>query len=535
MQIINGIDLKKAIVNAAAHLERNRDAVDDLNVFPVPDGDTGTNMSLTLSAAARDLLAEGDNPDLGAVAKAVASSSLRGARGNSGVILSQILRGFSRGLEGKTEADVKVLSEACTLAAQTAYKAVMKPTEGTILTVAKDTAKAAVKAAEKTNDIETWLGQMCQAAEKSLNRTPELLPVLKKAGVVDAGGMGLLVILKGMTGEAGEGAAEQILSGSKPAASRQPQEALDTEDIRFQYCTEFIILKHSESTSTMNFRASIENKGDSMLVIDDGDVAKVHIHTNHPGYVLEQAVKIGQLTSIKIDNMKEQHREVLSMKKEPDKKYGMVAVASGDGLSRILQDLNVDEIVAGGQSMNPSTEDILAAAEKISAETIFIFPNNKNIILAAEQAQQISEQNLVVIPSKTIPQGIGAMLAFDGEADVETNRAAMTEAIAGVRTGQVTYAARNSNYDDQEIAEGDILGLCESNIIAVGRGVEEIAAQVASQLVDEETAVLTLFYGADADPAAAEKLKDELEQSLSCDVFLHYGGQPLYYYILSAE
>ena len=540
---LDGDTLRKIFLSGANNLDNNKQMVDDLNVFPVPDGDTGTNMSMTVMAAARKVPAVEEN-SVSKIAECIASASLRGARGNSGVISSQLFRGFSKGLAGLDSVGTKELAAAFKSANETAYKAVMKPTEGTILTVSRETAEFAVKAAEETEDICEFAKKVVEYSKTVLDKTPEMLPVLKQAGVVDAGGMGLYTILNGCLSalmgneiKSEGGSAAEV----KSAASKND---IDTADIKFMYCTEFIINKKSKNYSVASFRAAISDKGDCMLVIDDDDVVKVHIHTNHPGFVLEQAVRIGELESIKIDNMKIQHNEIIPEVKEetapkfsePPKKYGMVAVAAGEGMESIFTELGVDKMVEGGQSMNPSTDDILKAVDSVNAETVFIFPNNKNIILAAEQVNELTEKNAVVIPTKTIPQGISALLAFDESLDAEKIADAMQEASALVKTGSVTFAARDSEIDGLDIKKDDIMGMEEGKITHIGSNPSDVAMQLISDMTDGDSAMISVFCGSDVSDDEASELEKKISEAYpKLDCMVHNGGQPLYYYIISIE
>ncbi|OQB12398.1 MAG: DAK2 domain protein [Firmicutes bacterium ADurb.Bin193] len=531
---IDGVMLKKAIINASNNLVNHKKSVDDMNVFPVPDGDTGTNMAMTISSAAREVLAQ-DSTSVAKVADCAASAALRGARGNSGVILSQLFRGFAKGVAGKDEVNATELAAAIKSASDMAYKAVMKPTEGTILTVARAAADKAVSIAEQTPDITEFATLVVEAAKETLDKTPDMLPVLKQAGVVDAGGMGLVIIIEGVISALkGE---EITIKKELEEASEKRTTPIDTDNIKFIYCTEFLITKKSLNYSIRSFTAAIERVGDSMLVIEEGELVKVHIHTNRPGYVLEQAVKIGELSGLKIDNMKIQHSETIETKPEsPPKKYGIVAVASGSGLERIFSDIGVDEIVRGGQSMNPSTEDILRAVSSVNAETIFVLPNNKNIILAAQQAAEISDKNIIVIPSRTIPQGISAVLMFDEGASAEDNKKNMEEAAFSIKTGQVTFAARDSEIDGMKIKEGDIMGMEDGKITMLGTDPGDVAAKVIDNLADDGAAVITIFYGNGVKDSEAEELATKVRGKYTrCDVLSHDGGQPLYHYIISVE
>ena len=541
IKTLDGNMLKKAFLSGANNLENNKKMVDDLNVFPVPDGDTGTNMSMTVMAAARKIPAVEEN-SVSKVAECIASASLRGARGNSGVISSQLFRGFYKGLGGLDEVNTVQLAAAFKSANDTAYKAVMKPTEGTILTVSRETAEYAVKVAAETEDICEFAKKVVAHAKATLDKTPDMLPVLKQAGVVDAGGMGLYVILNGclsaLEGKEIEAEVKTDVVSSGVAMS----ENIDTADIKFMYCTEFIINKKSASYSVASFRAAIQDKGDCMLVIDDDEVVKVHIHTNNPGFVLEKAVKLGELESIKIDNMKIQHSENIAEVKaeaapaEPAKKYGMVAVAAGEGMESIFMEIGVDKMVEGGQSMNPSTEDILRAVDSVNAETVFVFPNNKNIILAAEQVDELTEKNVVVIPTKTIPQGISALLSFDPDTETEANRDAMLEAVALVKTGSVTFAARDSEIDGMNIKKDDIMGMEEGKITHLGSNPADVVMELLSDMADSDSSMISVFYGSDVSEEDAAELENKINEAYpKLDCMVHNGGQPLYYYIISIE
>ena len=543
IKVLDGSMLKKAFLSGANNLENNKKMVDDLNVFPVPDGDTGTNMSMTVMAAARQIAAI-DTNSISKVAEIIASASLRGARGNSGVISSQLFRGFYKGLNKLDEVNSVQLAEAFKKANETAYKAVMKPTEGTILTVSRETADFAVKIAPKTPDIAEFISLVAQHARTVLNKTPDMLPVLKQAGVVDAGGMGLVTILDGCV-KATQGEPIELSDGAsvKVAPTVVNRTEIDTADIEFMYCTEFIIAKTTDY-SIDKFRSDISPKGDCMLVIDDDDVVKVHIHTNHPGFVLEQAVKIGEMESIKIDNMKIQHSEgvmeqeapAVEEPKEPAKKYGMVAVAAGEGMEQIFLEIGVDKMVEGGQSMNPSTEDILKAVETVNAENVFVFPNNKNIILAAEQVEYLTEKNVIVIPTKTVPQGVSAVLAFEETAEPEEIKDTMMEAVSMVKTGSVTFAARDSEIDGMTIKENDIMGMEEGKITHLGEDPSDVVIDLLADMVDNESAMISVFYGSDVTEEQAAELEEEINKKYpKLDCMIHNGGQPLYYYIISIE
>ena len=543
IKVLDGSMLKKAFLSGANNLENNKKMVDDLNVFPVPDGDTGTNMSMTVMAAARQIAALEDN-SISKIAEIIASASLRGARGNSGVISSQLFRGFYKGLNKLNEVNSVQLAEAFKKANETAYKAVMKPTEGTILTVSRETAEFAVRIAAKTPDIAEFISLVAQHARTVLDKTPDMLPVLKQAGVVDAGGMGLVTILDGCVKAAqGEPVELSDVAAVKVAPTVVNRTEIDTADIEFMYCTEFIIAKTTDY-SIDKFRSDISPKGDCMLVIDDDDVVKVHIHTNNPGFVLEQAVKIGEMESIKIDNMKIQHNEGIGNSpeapapavEEPAKKYGMVAVAAGEGMENIFLEIGVDKMVEGGQSMNPITEDILNAVEAVNAENVFVFPNNKNIILAAEQVEYLTEKNVIVIPTKTVPQGVSAVLAFDETAEPEEIKDTMMEAVSMVKTGSVTFAARDSEIDGMTIKENDIMGMEEGKITHLGDEPADVVMELLADMVDDESTMISVFYGSDVTEEQAAELEAEIgEKYPKLDCMVHNGGQPLYYYIISIE
>ncbi len=547
---MNNLDitsLRLMIESAAAHLRNNRKAVDDLNVFPVPDGDTGTNMSLTFSGAAEMTLAS-DSQNAGKLLSVLASSALRNARGNSGVILSQIIRGFAKALENKDTLTVSDIKDGLASAKKTAYRAVMKPTEGTILTVIREMSEFADKACANYDNVTDFLEAVLDAGNKSLDNTPNLLPALKKAGVVDAGGKGLMLLVEGAYLALKSGKA---VEATDKTVSPSSVKLVNTEaDIKFLYCTEFIINKR-EDRQINQFRTAISEKGDCMLVIDDEEIVKVHIHTNHPGFVLEQALKLGELTNLKIDNMKYQHEEKIetntaedtqstdetdSKAAEPTKKYGFAAVSSGSGLSEIFRSLNVDEIVEGGQTMNPSTEDLLQAVEKIPAEVVFIFPNNKNIILAADQVDALTQKTVFVVPTVNIPEGISAMTAFDESLSPEENLEAMKEFASYVKCGQVTFAARDTNLDGMEIHLGDCLAVCGKNISAVTATPEEAVFALCDEMVDDESGVISVYYGEDISEDAANSLKEALEEKYSdLDISMINGRQPVYFYIISVE
>lgn len=543
---VNGEHLYYMMSNAANKLELQSEYVNSLNVFPVPDGDTGTNMSMTFRAAVKEI--EGmDNKNIGEVSKKLAKGALMGARGNSGVILSQILRGISKGLEGKEEADASEFANALLEGSKSAYKAVMRPTEGTILTIVRTAGEVAV--ALKEDNITELMREVCRESKIMLDKTPEMLPALKKAKVVDSGGMGLLIILQGMQEALENGL--KVTTGTPQAvkssvAKAQRSETMSEEDIKFGYCTEFIIL--GDSNHAEEFKSKVINKGDSLVVVGYEDVIKVHIHTNNPGKVLEEAVKFGELSKIKIDNMREEHREMLegmyeeaaeteeSVAAGEFKKYAFISVAMGEGMKNIFKDLGVDYVIEGGQTMNPSTQDMLEAIEKLNAEHIFILPNNKNIIMAANQAAEISDKDIRVIPTKTIPQGITCITMFNPEADVEENTEELKEAMEMVKTTSVTYAVRDTEVDGKEIKEGNILGLVEGKIKEVGEDPYKVAEDLIDSLVDEDSELITIFYGKDCEEEKVDALIEKLEGKYEdLDVQCYNGEQSLYYFIMSVE
>ena len=551
VKTINTELLQKMFLAGAANLEAKKEFINELNVFPVPDGDTGTNMTLTILSAAKEVKAL-ENPDMVAIAKAISSGSLRGARGNSGVILSQLLRGFTKEIREHKEIDTITLAKACERATATAYKAVMKPKEGTILTVAKGASQKAAELAETTEDLNTFISEVINYAQEVLEKTPEMLPVLKEAGVVDSGGQGLLEVMRGaydaFQGKEIDYSAIEASAGTKMV---KPSEQAETE-IKFGYCTEFIIMLEKEFTAKdeTEFKAYLESIGDSIVCVADDDIVKIHVHTNDPGLAIQRALTYGQLSRMKIDNMREEHQERLikdaeklaaqqaeAKKAEPRKEVGFIAVSIGEGMNEIFRELGADYIIEGGQTMNPSTEDMLNAIDQVNAEHIFILPNNKNIILAANQAQELTEdKDIIVVPSKTVPQGITAIINYMPDADAQTNLEAMIEGIGNVKTGQVTYAVRDTHIDDKEIHEGDIMGIGDSGILAVGQSVEETTKEMLAQLVDEDTELISLYYGQDVQEESAENFAQEIEDLYpDVDVDVHSGGQPIYYYVLSVE
>jgi len=551
VKTINTELLQKMFLAGAANLEAKKEFINELNVFPVPDGDTGTNMTLTILSAAKEVKVL-ENPDMVAIAKAISSGSLRGARGNSGVILSQLLRGFTKEIREHKEIDTITLAKACERATATAYKAVMKPKEGTILTVAKGASQKAAELAETTEDLDTFISEVINYAQEVLEKTPEMLPVLKEAGVVDSGGQGLLEVMRGaydaFQGKEIDYSAIEASAGTKMV---KPSEQAETE-IKFGYCTEFIIMLEKEFTAKdeTEFKAYLESIGDSIVCVADDDIVKIHVHTNDPGLAIQRALTYGQLSRMKIDNMREEHQERLikdaeklaaqqaeAKKAEPRKEVGFIAVSIGEGMNEIFRELGADYIIEGGQTMNPSTEDMLNAIDQVNAEHIFILPNNKNIILAANQAQTLTEdKDIIVVPSKTVPQGITAIINYMPDADAQTNLEAMIEGIGNVKTGQVTYAVRDTHIDDKEIHEGDIMGIGDSGILAVGQSVEETTKEMLAQLVDEDTELISLYYGQDVQEESAENFAQEIEDLYpDVDVDVHSGGQPIYYYVLSVE
>ena len=540
IQYIEGKMLRDMFVSGANNLQNHKDLVDKLNVFPVPDGDTGTNMSLTISYAMKEL-AKVENDSITDIGKSLSKGSLMGARGNSGVILSQIIRGFSKAIEGKENINTEDLAKALKNGSDTAYKAVIKPIEGTILTVVRESGEYAIKAAKKEKDLLKFLEMVIAEANESLERTPELLKNLKEAGVVDSGGKGLVLIYEGMY-EAlkGNPIKAKDSNSSNVQEVNQAGTSINTEDIKFCYCTEFIL--ESDSISDTEIRDIMLPHGDSLAVVGDEGIIKVHVHTNDPGLVLQDALKYGQLVTIKIENMKLQHENTLVENADEiaqsveEKEYGFIATSMGDGLAKIFKDFGVDYIIEGGQTMNPSTEDFMKAIDTINAKNIFIFPNNSNIIMAANQAKELSDKNIIVIPTKNTPQGFTALVNFNAEASVEENEEALMESLTMVKSGQVTFAVRDTVMNDVEVKEGNIIGIAESKLMDAGDGVDAITTSLVEKLVDEDSAIVTLFYGEDVTEEDANKLRDELEEKFEdLDIELYYGGQPLYYYLISVE
>ncbi len=555
---INTIDaamLKKCFLAGAANLEAKKEVINELNVFPVPDGDTGTNMTMTILSAAKEVSAI-SVPNFENLSKAISGGSLRGARGNSGVILSQLFRGFTKEIKTATVIDAPVLAKAFQKATETAYKAVMKPKEGTILTVAKGLADKMNELACENGDLEEILGEVIEHGRYVLSQTPEMLPVLKEAGVVDSGGQGLIEVVSGaydcllgkeidLTAALGSGTSAKVEADAVQA------------DIKFGYCTEFIINveKKFDNGDELNFKAYLESIGDSIVVVADDEIVKVHVHTNDPGLAIQKALTYGSLSRMKIDNMREEHKEKLikeaekaeaekkaaeeAAKKpaEPKKKYGFISVSAGAGLSEIFEGLGVDVVIEGGQTMNPSTEDMLNAIDKVNAENVFIFPNNSNIILAANQAQSIvTDKNVYVVPSKTIPQGITALINFDESADADANFENMSSEMKNVKTGQVTYAVRDTSMDGKEIKQNDIMGIGDKTILSVGKDIESTTIDMLSQLIDDDSELISVYYGEDVTSEQVDKLTAKLEEAYpDLDLEVHSGGQPIYYYIVSVE
>ncbi len=545
---ITGKLYRDAVISGANNITNQRQAVDELNVFPVPDGDTGTNMSMTIGAALAEMKNASAEITAGDAAKTVASAMLRGARGNSGVILSLIFRGLSKGLAGKSEADAKDLSDAFKLGVDAAYKSVMKPTEGTILTVAREAYENTVSLGVEGGDAAGFLKAYIAEAEKTLAKTPEMLPALKKAGVVDAGGRGLIVILEGMMEVIGGGQIITSNSEVKPSApAAVAASGAVQEEITFAYCTEFIVNKKQNANDATALRAFLETIGDCVVVVDDDDIIKVHVHSNHPGKAIEEGLKFGELTKMKIENMREQHNNIIKADEaaqsnrkapvKPEKDMGFVAVAAGAGLESLFRDLGVDNVVRGGQTMNPSTEDILEAIGQTPAHNVFVLPNNKNIIMAAEQAVKLADRNVCVLQSRTIPQGITAMMAFDPSSDFVQNRSGMTEAMGNVQSGQITFAVRDSEYDGHKIKQGEILAMDNGKIVFTETDVTKSLVKLTKRLVTSSSSYITVIYGSDVSDEDAEAAYEKLRSKISdnIDIVLVNGGQPVYYYIISVE
>lgn len=558
---INVIDaqmLQKMFIAGAKNLEAKKEWINELNVFPVPDGDTGTNMTLTIMSAANEVGAIAD-PTMETVAKAISTGSLRGARGNSGVILSQLFRGFTREIKKYDEINVEILSKACVRAVETAYKAVMKPKEGTILTVAKGMSDKACEMLGQSDDLTVVIDEIIKHGEYVLSQTPEMLLVLKQAGVVDSGGQGLMVVLQGaydaFLGKEVDYTLENVSKASSTSVSTDDL-PMDEADIKFGYCTEFIINldKPMDDKEEKLFKDFLESIGDSIVLVADDEIVKVHVHTNQPGEAFTRALTYGSLSRMKIDNMREEHHERLiknaekmaekqkqeeaeAKKNEPKKKYGFIAVSVGEGLDEIFKGLNVDYIISGGQTMNPSTEDILNAVNEVNAENIFVLPNNKNIILAANQAESLVEdKNLIVIPSKTIPQGISAMIGFVDDCSPEENKEAMIDSMSYVKTGEVTYAVRDTVIDDKEIREGNIMGIGDEGMLAVGEDIVATTVDMIKEMQDEDSEIVSVYFGEGITKEDADVLASKITEELpDLEVEVYPGGQPVYYYIVSVE
>ena len=558
MLTINAELLGKCFVAGAKNLEAKKEWINELNVFPVPDGDTGTNMTMTIMSAASEV-ASLSNPDMKSLCKVIASGSLRGARGNSGVILSQLLRGFTKVAENHNELDVITLSEAIEKAVETAYKAVMKPKEGTILTVARGISEKALTLVNDVDDIEEFVSILFEEGEAVLQTTPELLPVLKQAGVVDSGGQGLIEVLRGVLDVLKGKEVDYSIEGAKAGGgvSSFAKISAETEaEIKFGYCTEFIIVLNKPMTEKEEheFKEFLENLGDSIVLVADDEITKVHVHTNDPGKAITKALTFGSLSRIKIDNMREEHQEKLfkdaeklakeqaeadanNNTKTERKEFGFISVSAGDGLDEIFKGLQVDYMIKGGQTMNPSTEDMLNAIDKVNAEHIFILPNNGNIIMAANQARDLTEDKTIhVIPSKTIPQGIVAMINFIPERTAEENETTMTEALSTVKTGSVTYAVRDTEIDDVKINKDDYMGIGDKTILSAGTDIDTVIKEMLDKMVDEDSSIITIYYGEDKTEDDANALMSKFNEYYpDCDCEVYYGGQPVYYYLISVE
>jgi DAK2 domain fusion protein YloV len=555
---INAAMLKKAFVAGALNLDKNKEYINELNVFPVPDGDTGTNMTLTILSAKREVEAVSDS-DMSGIARAMSTGSLRGARGNSGVILSQLLRGFSKKIADEKELDVHVIADAFQKAVETAYKAVMKPKEGTILTVAKGVATKARECADADVSLEQFCEDVIAHGNEVLDRTPEMLPVLKEAGVVDSGGKGLMVVLQGavdaLTGKVvvDETVTAPVVKKTVTGASSND---ISTADIKFGYCTEFIINleKPFDEDEEDKLKAYLESIGDSIVCVAFDGIVKIHVHTNHPGQAFEKGLTYGYLSNMKVDNMRLEHNERLmtsadkeeaekqeeirrKKQEKPSKECGFIAVSMGDGLKDLFVELGVDYVIEGGQTMNPSTEDMLNAIDRVNAKNVFIFPNNKNVVLAANQAADLCEdKNIIVMATANAPQGISAMIAYDSTISLEDNKTNMLEAIENVKSGQVTYAVRDTSIDGKTIKQGDIMGLSDKGLLAVGSDIADVAFDVISECYDEDKEIISIYYGSDVTKEDAEKLSERVSEEFpDCDVSLYFGGQPIYYYIVSVE
>ena len=550
---INSKLLAKMFLAGAKNLDSKKDWINELNVFPVPDGDTGTNMSMTIMSAAKEVSSLTE-PKMATLSKAISSGSLRGARGNSGVILSQLFRGFCKVIKEYDELDVTIVCEAFQKAVETAYKAVMKPKEGTILTVAKGAADKALELAEQTDDLVFFADEVIKHAEYVLNQTPEMLPVLKQAGVVDSGGQGLVQVLKGandaLLGKEIDYSIEGVSSGTSPEKITAETEA----EIKFGYCTEFIIVLNNplSDREELKYKAFLESIGDSIVVVADDEIVKTHVHTNDPGLALQEALKHGSLSRIKIDNMREEHQEKLIKEseklakeqaaeeqkaKEPEKEMGFVSVSIGEGMNEVFKGLGVDYIIEGGQTMNPSTEDMLNAIEKVNAKSVFILPNNKNIIMAANQAVSLVEdKQIIVIPTKTIPQGITALVNYIPDHSVEENKEQMMAEIENVKTGQVTYAVRDTEIDGKTIKQDDYMGIGDKSILAVGKDLKQTTLEMVDAMVDEDSAIVSIYFGSESSEEKAEEIASAIEEKYpDVEVEVNDGGQPIYYYVISVE
>ena len=548
---IDSSKLAKMFLAGASNLDAKKEWINELNVFPVPDGDTGTNMTMTIMSAAREVGGLGENPEMKVLAKAISSGSLRGARGNSGVILSQLFRGFCKVVGEYDEVDVCVLCDAFQKAVETAYKAVMKPKEGTILTVAKGAADKALELVDETDDLVYFCDEVIKHADYVLSQTPEMLPVLKQAGVVDSGGQGLMQVLKGaydaLLGKEVDYTIDVPTGGSSFVKISAETEA----EIKFGYCTEFIIVLNKPMTEEdeLGFKAFLESIGDSIVVVADDEVTKTHVHTNDPGLAIQRALTYGSLSKIKIDNMREEHEEKLlkeaeaqalaaaEKKDEPRKEMGFVAVSIGEGMNEIFRGLGVDYIIEGGQTMNPSTEDMLTAIDNVNADHVFILPNNSNIIMAANQAAALVEdKEIIVIPTKTVPQGITAVINFSPDASAEDNKETMIEEIGNVKTGQVTYAVRDTEIDGFEIRENDYMGIGDKSILAVGTDMNTVTIEMLEKMIDEDSAMVSIYFGSDSSEEAAAEIAAAVEEKYpDVDVEINDGGQPIYYYVISVE
>lgn len=552
IKTIDGAMLQKMFLAGAKNLDAKKEWINELNVFPVPDGDTGTNMTLTIMSAAKEVGGI-EKPDMENLSKAISSGSLRGARGNSGVILSQLFRGFTKEIKTVKEINADVLAKASVRAVETAYKAVMKPKEGTILTVAKGMSDKAVEMARQTDDMATIIEEIIKHGDYVLSQTPEMLPVLKQAGVVDSGGQGLMQVIKGAYDAFLGKELDLSIEGASTVKSDIKLDTTQEIDIKFGYCTEFIIMLREEMPidEEIAFKAYLESIGDSIVVVADEEIVKVHVHTNDPGIAIQKALTYGELSRMKIDNMREEHQEKIikdaeklskqqkeELKKDdPRKEFGFIAVSVGEGLSEIFKGLKVDYVIEGGQTMNPSTEDMLNAIDRINADTIYILPNNKNIIMAAQQAESlIKDKQIVVIPSKTIPQGIAALISFADDCTPEENKVNMTEGMSYVKSGQVTYAVRDTVIDDKEIREGNIMGIGDSGILAVGESIENTTIDMIKEMTDEASEIVSVYYGAEVSQDEAEALDEMLSEEFpDMEIEMYQGGQPVYYYIVSVE